>query len=310
MNIFSVKFNGVKEKILPPIDKNILKRDLNNAQLLGKTQDNFSIHLADFSISPNLIKEIARLREITFRSVGEGTGKAIDIDNYDEYYKHIVLWNITNDEIAGSYRIGICDEILIEYGREGLYSSSTCHLTEGLLPLLERSLDMGRSFIQEQYWRTNALDYLWQGIGALIKDLGNIRYLCGSVSISDSYPEIAKKLIVFYYKKWFLADIYYAIPSNEYTLKMRDIERFNDIFTGRDHKQDLLILKSELNKLNASIPVLFRKYTELCEYGGVKIINFNVDMSFFYFFDAFILVDLELLKPTYAKRYFSQRSFL
>src|SRR5690606_20297796 len=154
-----------------------LKIELNNSQILGNTFDGMKIYLVSYNNAPDIIKEIARLRELTFRKVGEGTGKTYDMDIYDIYYKHIVLWDEDELEIVGSYRLGITQEILNQYSKKGLYNASQFELSDTFIQYINDSLEVGRSFIQQKYWRSSALDYIWQGIGAYLSKNPQIKYL-------------------------------------------------------------------------------------------------------------------------------------
>lgn len=306
--------NGLKnskdENIIPPISKKVLIDEIKKSLLLGKTRDNFSLHLTYFKYSPNIVKEISRLREVTFRLVGEGTGKSCDFDKYDEYYIHLLLWDNDNNEIAGSYRLGYGSEIIENYGISGFYNYSTNILTNDFLPFLNNSLEMGRSFIQDKYWKSNALDYLWQGIGLFIQLKGNIRYLWGSVSISDNYPNHLKNQIIYYYKKWYYKNSHLAIPKNEFILSTSVVDNLKNIFNSNNHIDDFKILKSNLNKENFSVPVLLRKYTEITENEGISVINVNIDKDFSNCVDVFIMIDLNYIKETYIERYYKQKSFV
>ena len=295
--------------IIHPVNKKILKKELNESKLLGITKDRMSLFLTENSESPNVVKEISRLREITFRKVGEGTGKKKDTDVYDNYYKHLVLWDEKNLEIAGSYRLGECDKIIETSGIEALYSYSLYNFNPEITDILKNTLELGRSFIQHKYWRTRALDYIWQGIGAYLIENPTKRYLFGAVSISDSYSEIAKSLIIYYYTKWYSDSGNLAVAKEKYTYSSDFRKEADSIFTGTTPEEDFRILKTELKNYGCTVPVLFRKYTELCEYGGVKFLDFGIDSSF-NSVDGLILVDLEQITPEKRKRYYESRSFV
>ncbi|MBX3044163.1 MAG: lysophospholipid acyltransferase family protein [Candidatus Kapabacteria bacterium] len=301
---------NTEKTIIHPIDKKLLKSELNQSQLLGNTFDGMKIFLAEHSSAPNILKEIARLRELTFRKVGEGTGKTFDMDIYDLYYKHIVLWDEDELEIVGSYRLGITKDILDNYGPKGLYNSSQFTLSPRFLDIVQDSLEVGRSFIQQKYWRSNALDYIWQGIGAYLSQNSNIRYLWGAVSISDTYPELAKALIISYYNKWYRGDTSLVIPCMEYQISKKTALESDDILTADDHLKDFRNLKMALKNMGLSVPVLYRRYTDLTEYGGSKFISFCVDVNFNNAIDGLILVDLSQLKDEVKERYYTQRSFV
>lgn len=150
-----------------------------------------------------VLKEIGRLREISFRHVGEGSGEKRDIDSYDFYYKHLIIWDDEALEIAGAYRIGDCREIIEDFDVDGLYTSTLFKYDSAFMPYFEHGLELGRSFVQPKYWNSRALDYLWQGIGAYVRENPNIRYLFGPVSLSDTFTTQAKALLIYYYSHYF-----------------------------------------------------------------------------------------------------------
>ena len=296
--------------IIHPVDTQLIKRDLENNQLLGGTNDKKQIYLVDYKNGKHILREIARLRELTFRKVGEGTGMSSDSDIYDIYYKHIVLWDPDAMEIVGSYRVGEAAEIVKKYGKLGYYNSSQFNLEDKFDVFLENSLEMGRSFIQPRYWRSNALDFIWQGIGAYLTLNPHIQYLFGAVSISDAYSELAKGLIVAYYQKWYsdLQDL--VVPFNPFQIHKNIQNEVNQLLSADNYRDDLKNLKHSLKNLGFSIPVLYRRYTEMANYGGVKFLGFTVNVNFNNAIDGLILVDIHQLKDEYKERYFGSKSFV
>lgn len=264
--------------------------------------------MVEYETAPNCIKEIGRLREITFRKVGEGTGERIDLDEYDKYYKHIVLWDDAELSIMGSYRLGICHEIIDNHGLSGLYNASLFNFSAQFIQILYNAVELGRSFIQQKYWRSTALDTLWQGIGSYLTLKTSVRYLYGAVSISDNYSESAKNLIVHYYKKWYGTQIDLAVSKNRYHISKNIEIEIEQLLTGENRESDINQLKATLKELGYSIPVLFRRYVDLCEPQGVKFLDFGVDRSFSNCVDGLILLDLSLLKPKFKERYFGIKS--
>jgi hypothetical protein len=298
------------DDIIAPVSRELLISELQYAQLLGKTKDNIGVYTTKTKHTPNILTEISRLREITFRAVGEGTGKSHDFDFFDNYYTHLFLWDYTNNEIIGSYRLGFLKELLSDYSEEYVYTATLCKLSSEFFPLLVQSIELGRSFIQQKYWNTNALDYLWQGLGKIVKENENIRYLWGPVSISNSYPDDLKKMLIFYYRKWYQSDAHFIKCVTPFEISEVDSERYNTIFNSGNISDDYLILKKHLHSHALSVPVLVRKYTELTEYPGTRILGFNIDPEFADCVDALILVDLSKLKETYRLRYYNQKSFI
>ncbi len=294
--------------IIHPVDKKIIRKELNGSKLLGYTYDSKKIYLTDYEKTPNTIKEIARLREITFRKVGEGTGMKLDFDSYDAYYKHLVLWDEEELEIVGSYRIGICSEISAKKGIAGLYNSSLYSFTGEFNEILVKSIELGRSFIQQKYWRSSALDYMWQGIAAFLSEYPGVRYLFGAVSISNSYNPDAQAMIVYFYKKWYSHEKNLANATERYIVPKLQQEHLAGIMGSDNYEEDFKSLKTALKNFGYSVPVLFKKYTELCNYGGVKFMDFGRDNEF-KTIDGLMLLDLEEVKPEKRKRYYSAKSF-
>ena len=147
------------------------------------------------------MREIGRLREIAFRAVGEGSGNRRDVDPYDRYYEHLILWDVEDLEIVGAYRLGNTSQML--EAEQALYTQSLFNYTEQMTPYFDNGLELGRSFVQPKYWGKRSLDYLWYGIGAYLKKHPKIRYLFGPVTLSNSMPKAAKDLLVYFYKLHF-----------------------------------------------------------------------------------------------------------
>ena len=135
--------------------------------------------------------------------MGEGTGQCRDIDQYDTSYKQLVLWDEQDQEIVGAYRLAPAAEIIKHSGVGGLYSASLFDYSDAMLPILEKSAELGRSFVQPKYWGKRSLDYLWYGIGSFLSQNPNIRYLFGPVSLSNDMPKAAKDLMVYFFSLYF-----------------------------------------------------------------------------------------------------------
>jgi putative hemolysin len=299
-----------EKNIIHPTDARIIRRELEQCEMLGDISGGKRIYLVEYKNAKNVIKEIARLRELTFRSVGEGTGDSKDFDRFDKHYKHIVLWNDNDLEIMGAYRLGLVPEIMNNIGYKGLYNSGQFFFSRNFEPHLYKSIELGRSFIQKKYWRSKALDYLWQGIAAYVQMNPEIEYLFGAVSISGSYTKQAQEMIVFYYEKWYKESKSFALAKNPFIISNNRREELELAFSGMDHIEDLIILKQMLKNIGFSIPILLRKYSELCEYGGARFLGFGVDESFSSSIDCMIMLDLKTIKNAQKERYYSQRSFI
>ncbi len=289
--------------IAHPENRQQIKEELKQSTLLGQTNDGKKIYLYEYSSESTLLKEISRLREFTFRKVEEGTGNKRDLDHYDEYYKHIVLWDEDKLEVVGSYRIGESDFIHEYYGVEGFYSNSLFSFNKDFNKYLTNSIELGRSFVQPKYWGSRALDYLWQGIGAYLYRNPHIRYMFGPVSLSGAIPKGAQSLIVHHYAKYYGAFSDAITPKNPFEIANKTKSEIESMFTKETEKENFALLKEYLSHYNTTVPTLYKQYTELCEDGGISFMGFNIDENFNNCIDSFILVDIQKVKAKKRERY-------
>jgi putative hemolysin len=287
--IFRVK---KPEKIIEPQPNKIIIEQINNAKkdYLLYSHTNFEIICAPAQVFPNVLSEIGRLREITFREVGEGTNKSLDIDEYDLYFDHLVIWDNATNKIVGAYRIGRGDEIIKQFSVSGFYFHSLFKIKKGLIPVLKQSLEMGRSFIVKEYQRKPmSLFMLWKGILFFLLKNTQYRYLGGPVSISQDFSELTKNLIVSFFEKNYFnpALAKYIKPRKKYKVQ---VEEFDKSILLKDIGDDLNKLDRYVKEIepNARIPVLFKKYISL----GSKTIAFNVDPKFNNCIDGLMLLDI------------------
>ena len=292
------------ENIIHPVRTQLIRKELKASQLIGKTQDGKHIYLFDYLPNSSVMREIGRLRELSFRQVQEGTGNALDIDNYDRYYRHLILWDEDELEIIGSYRIGEASRILKEYGQTGLYTHSLFTFNKAFMPYLEHAIELGRSFIQPRYQGKRSLDYLWYGIGAYLYQHPEIRYLTGPVSLSTSWPEPAQKVIASFYTTLFGNDRSIAKPRMPFHFDLiKDFVPFRHVTDEAEYKQAFSIFKETMDELGVKVPVLFKQYVELCQLGGCEFLGFNVDPKFSNCIDGLILVHINTIKEKKYQRY-------
>ena len=289
--------------IAHPEPRHLIKEELKRAQHIGTTSDNKQIYLAEHEHAPTLLNEIGRLREYSFRKVGEGSGHKRDLDRYDEYYRHLVLWDDDALEVVGAYRIADCQWILSWGGKDALYLNELCSLYDTFDPYLEYAIELGRSFIQPKYWGSRALDYLWQGIGAYLKHHPHIRYMIGPVSISGGYPAAAKDALVYFYGHYFGSENKPVSARTPFRLSSLAVEESKIIFSGDDYNEDFRRLKEYLRAFNVTVPTLYKQYAELCEAGGIQFMDFGIDAEFNNCIDSYILVDVSKIKESKRKRY-------
>ena len=295
-------FFQTQSAIAHPVNRIDLLNELRKSKLIGQTNDGKKIYLYDYTEDSIVLKELGRLREISFRKVGEGVNKKRDTDKYDIYYQHIILWDENELEIVGSYRIGNSNFIFKEIGVKGFYSNTLFKYEEEFSPYLRNSIELGRSFVQPKYWGTRALDYLWFGIGAYLKNNPNIEYMFGPVSLSASFPTIAKDMIIFYYSHYYGNKEILIEAKTPYQYS-NNINEIKELFDLNDKKKDFKFLKSTLANIGVSIPTLYKQYSEIAQDGGVKFLDFNVDHSFGDCIDGFILVEVEKIKENARQRY-------
>ncbi|MCG3668743.1 GNAT family N-acyltransferase [Aliarcobacter butzleri] len=295
-------FFQTQSAIAHPVSKIDLYNELKKSPLLGQTNDGKKIYLYDYVEDSIVLKELGRLREISFRKVGEGVNKKRDIDKYDVYYQHIILYDKNELEIVGAYRIGNSDVIFKEFGTKGFYSNTLFQFNDEFMFYLQNSIELGRSFVQPKYWGTRALDYLWYGIGAYVKANPNIKYMFGPVSISGAFPAIAKDMLVFYYNYYYSSEknLVEARTPFSYSSHIHDIKEF---FTLEDKKRDFKSLKIALSNIGVNVPTLYKQYSELTNDDGVKFLDFNVDKNFGDCIDSFILVEIDKIKDSMKQRY-------
>ena len=296
-----------EQAIAHPVHRGDLLREIRGAESLGLTTDGKHLLLAGAAPGGALMKEIGRLRELTFRKVGEGTGKRMDVDRFDAHYRHLLLWHEETLEIAGAYRLGFCRDILNAHGLEGLYTAGLFDFSDAFQEVLPEAVELGRSFVQAKFWNSRALDLLWQGIGAMLAARPNVRYLFGAVSISGALPEEAKRLLVAYYGRWYGDPAFLAQSRNPYTLTRAHEAALSRIVTGESREEDFRRMKDRLKDYGCAVPTLCRQYTELCEPGGVRFMDFGVDESFGSCVDGLILVDLWRMTRAKRERYLVSR---
>jgi len=293
--------------IARPEDRATLKRELMRAECLGTTSDGKSIYLWQRNGQEDapILRELGRLREISFRAVDEGSGKRRDTDSYDDDYMHLILWDNDDLEIVGAYRFMPTAKQVENRGLGGLYSFSLFQYDDKMEDVLEHGIELGRSFIQPRYWGRRGLDYLWSGIGAYLARYPQYRYLFGPVSISGGLPPAARDLLVAFYRLWFPANHPLAVSRQPYPASLPDVLAQ---FDGKEYVDDLTKLKSLLGNLGCGIPPLYKQYSELCEPGGVQFIDFGSDPAFNNCVDGLVLVDLCYLKANRYQRYIGVHS--
>ncbi len=278
-------------KIIEPVDKTLLQKDL--VQLMPDdylfSYKNFKVYCAPSAALPNILTEIGRLREVTFREVGEGTNGKLDIDEYDLYYNHLFIWDEENTCITGAYRLGKGREIMEQFGPKGFYSRSLFKYNKEFQPVFYESVELGRSFIVKDYQKNQyALFLLWKGIFYFLLNNPDYRYLLGPVSISNKFSEVSKSLMVEYIQANYMHSSFSKLvrPRTKFnpSLPNFDTAILKESATNLNNLDNII---SDIEPDNSKMPVLLKKYLQL----KGKIICFNLDPQFSDALDGLLFLD-------------------
>ncbi|OGH00322.1 MAG: hypothetical protein A2600_00890 [Candidatus Lambdaproteobacteria bacterium RIFOXYD1_FULL_56_27] len=247
------------------------------------------VYLAEASAIPKLLAEIGRLREASFRQAKEGTGKARDLDLFDEYYQHLFLWDTEAKQIAGAYRLGPAEEIFRRFRKKGFYLHSLFKLQTPFLQQVRPGLELGRSFVAPEYQKSFApLMMLWKGIGAYVAKYPQTRYLFGPVSISADYRPLSRSLMIQYLKTRCFDEPLSRWVKPRHPAKMGLGTEEKALLSKVGDLDELGELVLELEAGRLSVPILLKQYLKL----GGKILGFNLDPDFSDVADALLVVDL------------------
>jgi len=299
----------IQEPVADPVREPLLLneiQDLTGDQCLAENGD-FSVHLGTASQMPHLLLETGRLRELTFRRAGEGTGKGRDLDPFDEYYWHILLWNKSRRELVGAYRAGDTAKIVAQRGIAGLYTSTLFRYDESLFQRLGPSLELGRSFIRPEYQRQYApLLLLWKGIARLIARRPQTPVLFGAVSISNDYSKASREMIYRFFQSRIQDDSLAGLIEPRRPFRASLLHRW-DCRVMCHALRDLDELSEPITDVEMDgkgLPILLRQYAKI----GGKLLGFNVDRKFSNVLDGLIVVDLRQTDSTVLDRYMGRES--
>ena len=279
-------------------------RHLPAGQVLFSSK-NFEVVSASAEQIPNVLHEIGRLREIAFRKAGEGTGNPIDIDRFDEFYQHMMLWDRGRGEIIGACRLGAADLILKERGPRGLYTNTLFEYKDDLFLKIPSALEIGRSFVVPEHQKTyQPLMLLWSGIGRFVTKHPQYRFLFGAVSINNEYLGISRKLIVEFLKEGHIhSDLARFVRArNAPPVGSIGKENLGLAYSMVRDVQDFSELISDIEPGATGIPILLKHYMKL----GGKFLGFSIDPKFNNALDALVLVDLVRTDPRTLARYMGQ----
>ena len=251
-------------------------RETNSRLLQSK---NYEVFFASAKDIPNLIHEIGRLREITFRAVGEGTNKEVDLDTFDNYYHHLLLWDAVAEKLVGAYRMGLGKEIYKKYGIKGFYVQTLFRIEPELHQMMDNSIEMGRAFIIGEYQqKPMPLFLLWKGIVHVTLRYPEYKYLMGGVSISNQFSDFSKSLMIEFMKSHYY-DPYiaqYIRPKKEYKVKLKDVDKDFVFDASKADMQKFDKIIDEIEPGILRIPVLIKKYVKQ----NARLVAFNVDPKF------------------------------
>lgn len=286
------KIEQLPKEIIAPIPKEELQ-----AELDGLREEFFEFEFRQFELfllpggrMPRLLSEIGRLREITFREVGEGTNNELDVDEFDLYYRHLILWDKENQCVAGAYRLGMGSEIMNLYGKRGFYFQSLFRLDQPVMPLLRETMELGRAFVVKEYqMKPYPLFLLWKGLIMTALKNPDYRYFIGCVSISNNFSKFSKSLIIEFVKKHYYdyQIAQYIHPRKRFRVKLNKQDRMLiDLSEDDVNKIDRLV--EEMEPGNLRFPILLKKYIKQ----NARIVGFNVDPKFNNALDGLMLLDL------------------
>lgn len=294
----------IQEPIATPIPQDLLVREietLSGERCLAENAE-FSVHMGIAQHIPQLLLEIGRLRELTFRRAGEGTGKSRDLDSFDGYYWHVLLWSKSKRELVGAYRAGNTAKILATRGMTGLYTSTLFRYDQRLFSSLGPAMELGRSFVRPEYQRQYApLLLLWKGIARLIAKHPQIPILFGAVSISNEYNKASREMIYRFFESRVQDESLAGLIEPRRPFRPGLLHRWDCRAMCRALR-DLDELSEPITDVEADgkgLPILLRQYAKI----GGKLLGFNVDRKFSNVLDGLVVVDLRQTDPAVLDRY-------
>jgi putative hemolysin len=294
-------------QVIPPINPKLIRAELESlpTEDLLLTSGDFKIYRFLGSELPHTMKEIGRLREITFRAVSEGTGLDCDRDAFDDWYDQLILWDDKESKIVGGYRLGPTNRILPQKGKHGMYTATLFDFKGEFFRRMDPALEMGRSFIREEYQRKpTSLPLLWRGIGRYVVRFPQYHLLFGPVSINPEYGQASKDLILSYLKHNRTAEDLAPLvraknPPRSMSLRDADLEVLQRCAFDLEHVSGLV---SDLEPDAKAVPVLLKHYLKL----NGRLIAFNVDQGFGGCLDGLIVVDLTQTDPKLLSAYMGE----
>jgi putative hemolysin len=298
-----------QQPLIDAIDRSLIAAEVSSLPATSAlaTSGPLTVHLVTADRIPHTLREIGRLRELTFRTVGEGTGKSLDLDRFDAHYLHLFVYHAEKREIVGGYRLAPVDQTIARFGPAGLYTSTLFRYRAPLLDQLSNAIELGRSFVRPEYQREYApLLLLWKGIGRFVATNSRYRCLFGPVSISNTYQSLTKRLLVAFLR------MNRSLPSLGRLVEPRNAPRFARADAWADALATTAVrdagevdeLVGEIEHDRLTMPVLLRQYLKL----NAKLLGFNTDPAFGDALDALMLVDLTQVSRAVLVRYMGREA--
>ncbi len=293
-----------QERLTRPVAGEALLNDIENLrgeQILDDGRE-FMVFAARENEIPNILPELGRLREVTFREAGEGTGRSTDLDSFDSYYHHVILWHKQRQELVGAYRLGNTQEVLPQRGVPGLYTSSLFQYEDRFFEKIGPALELGRSFVRPEYQRQYApLLLLWKGIARYVAMHPETPVLFGAVSISGRYTRASRDLIVRFFESRSMGDELGQLvrprrPFRPGRIRAWDCRSIDHALQELDQLADPI---ADMESDGKGIPILLKHYSRL----GGRLLGFNVDPKFSHVLDGLIVMDLRKTAPASLERY-------
>lgn len=279
---FPIAFPKKRMSLAPDTPRELLIEETSRLTAVCGNEE-FAVYLAPADAIPNTLEEIGRLRELTFRAAGEGTGEVRDLDRFDPHYLHLFLWHKAAREVAGAYRLGPTADLLPRFGVHGLYSSTLFHLSPELFERTGSALEMGRSFVRPEYQKQYApLLLLWKGITRYVAAHPECAVLFGAVSISNDYNPVSRSLLAGYLETQTDAELARLVkPRRPYRASHRAPRFLHDV-------EELSAPIADLERDGKGVPVLIKQYMK----AGARALGFNVDPHFSNVLDVLMMADL------------------
>lgn len=294
----------MQEPLGDAVSTEILQQELEQlpAERCLAQNGDLAVYLGNARELPQMVHEVGRLREVTFRQVGEGTGKSLDLDRYDDYYWHLLLWNRKKGELVGAYRAGDTAKILSEHGVAGLYTNTIFRYDERIFQKLGPAFELGRSFVRPEYQRQYApLLLLWKGIAGLIATRPEIPLLFGAVSVSNDYNKASREMIYRFFESRIQEDELSKLISPRHAFRPALLRRWDcrGMCRALRDLDELSGPIADVEPDGKGLPILLRQYAKV----GGKFLGFSVDVNFSNTLDGLVVVDLRQTDPQVLDRY-------